>query len=286
MSRRMRTYFYAVLGAIGGLIGWKVSDLLGLSFVSDNLYLSEAVVGALVGLCIGLFIGITEGLMTRNAVQAAKSGLFSGLLGLIAGAIGLPLSEFLFQTVGGGYLGRALGWGVFGLLIGLAEGVVGKSQIWKGMLGGLIGGAIGGVLLEVVQSLLKNPITGKASGLILLGACVGAFISLTEVLLSRAWLEVTSGKLKGTEFILDKFLHAGGPSIAIGSSALKSEIVLPDPDMAPQHAMLSGDGNQFTVKDISLSGTFINNKKIELARLANGQKIKMGSTEMVYHEKR
>ncbi len=285
MSRRMRTYFYAVLGAIGGLIGWQVSDMLGLSFTS-NLYMSEAVVGALVGLCIGVFIGITEGLMTRNIVQAIKAGGFSGLLGLVAGAIGLPLSEFLFQSAGAGYFGRALGWGVFGLLIGLAEGVVGKSQVWKGMLGGLIGGALGGVLLEAVHNLLKDPLIGKASGLVLLGASVGAFISLIVVLLSRAWLEVTSGKLKGTEFILDKFLHAGGPAIAIGSSALKSEIVLPDPDIAPQHAMLTGDGKQFSVKDMSLSGTFINNKKIELARLVNGQRIRMGNTEMVYHEKR
>jgi hypothetical protein len=285
MNRRMRTYFYAVLGAIGGLIGWQVSNMLGLSFAS-NLYMSEAVVGALVGLCIGLFIGITEGLMTRNIVQAIKAGVVSGLLGLVAGAIGLPLSEFLFQSAGAGYFGRALGWGIFGLLIGLAEGVMGKSQVWKGMLGGLIGGALGGVLLEAVHNLLKDPLIGKASGLVLLGASVGAFISLIVVLLSRAWLEVTSGKLKGTEFILDKFLHAGGPAIAIGSSALKSEIVLPDPDIAPQHAMLTGDGKQFSVKDMSLSGTFINNKKIELARLVNGQKIRMGNTEMVYHEKR
>jgi len=285
MSRRMRTYFYAVLGAIGGLIGWQVSDTMGLSF-SSNLYLSEAVVGALVGLCIGLFIGITEGLMTRNAVAAAKSGVLSGLLGLVAGAIGLPLSEFLFQTIGGGVIGRALGWGIFGMLIGLAVGVFGQSQIWKGMLGGFIGGAIGGVLLEAVRTWLQNPLTGKAAGLVLLGASVGAFISLVVVLLGKAWLEVTSGKLKGTEFMLDKFMHAGGPAIAIGSSPLKSEIVLPDPDIAPQHAMLTGDGSQFTVKDMSLSGTFINNKKIEHAKLANGQKIRMGNTEMVYHEKR
>jgi len=281
----MRTYFYAVLGAIGGLIGWQVSDMLGLSFAS-NLYFSEAVVGALVGLCIGLFIGATEGVMTRNIVQALKSGSFSGLLGLVAGAIGLPLSEFLFQSVGAGVLGRALGWGVFGLLIGLAEGVVGKSQIWKGMLGGLIGGALGSILLEAAHNWLKDPLTGKAAGLVLLGASVGAFISLIVVLLSRAWLEVTSGKLKGTEFILDKFMRAGGPAIAIGSSPLKSEIVLPDPDIAPQHAMLTGDGKQFSVKDMSLSGTFINNKKIERVQLANGQKIRMGNTEMVYHEKR
>jgi hypothetical protein len=281
----MRTYYYALLGAIGGLVGWQVSDLLGLSFAS-NLYLSEALVGALIGLSVGLFIGLTEGALTRNPVHALKSGIFSGLLGLGAGAIGLPLSEFLFQSVGAGVIGRALGWGVFGLLIGLAEGMVGRTQAWKGMLGGFIGGALGGILLESVHNWLQDPLTGKAAGLVLLGACVGAFISLIAVLLSRAWLEVRSGKLKGTEFMLDKFMSKGFPSIAIGSSPLKSEIVLPDPDIAPQHAMLSGDGMSFNLKDMSLSGTYINNRKIERVQLANGQRIRMGNTEMVYHERR
>jgi hypothetical protein len=285
MNRRMRTYYYAVFGAIGGLIGWQVSNLLGLSFIS-NIYLSEAVVGALVGLSIGLLIGIAEGLLTMNLVQAAKSGGLGGLLGLGAGALGLPLGEWLFQTVGAGVFGRALGWAVFGLLIGLAEGMGSRSQVWKGMLGGLLGGALGGFLLEGMQGLLKASMLGKAIGLVLLGASVGAFISLIIVLLSRAWLEVKSGKLSGTEFILDKFMHARGPAIAIGSSPLKSEIVLPDPDIAPQHAMLTGDGTRFTLKDMSLSGTLINNRRIERAQLSDNCKIHMGNTEMVYHEKR
>jgi hypothetical protein len=281
----MRSYYYAVLGAIGGLVGWQVSDLLGLSFAS-NLYLSEALVGALVGLCVGLFIGVTEGVVTRNPVQAVRSGAFSGLLGLAAGAIGLPLSEYLFQFVGAGFIGRALGWGIFGMLIGLAEGIVGRTQAWKGMLGGLIGGALGGTLLESVHNWLQDPLAGKAAGLVLLGASVGAFISLIAVLLSRAWLEVKSGKLKGTEFMLDKFMNKGFPSIAIGSSPLKSEIVLPDPDIAPQHAMLSSDGMHFNLKDMSLSGTYINSRKVEHTQLVSGQKIRMGNTELVYHEKR
>jgi hypothetical protein len=281
----MRTYYYAVFGAIGGLIGWHISNLLGLSFVS-NIYLSEAVVGALVGLSVGLLIGIAEGALTLNLVQAAKSGGFGGLLGMGAGAIGLPLSEWLFQTVGAGVLGRVLGWAVFGLLIGLAEGLSGRSQVWKGMLGGLLGGALGGFLLEAMQSLLKASMPGKAIGLVLLGASVGAFISLIVVLLSRAWLEVKTGKLKGTEFILDKFMRAKGPAIAIGSSPLKSEIVLPDPDIAPQHAMLTGDGSHFSLKDLSLSGTLINNRRIERTQLTDNCTIHMGNTEMVYHEKR
>ncbi len=285
MNRRMRTYYFAVFGAIGGLIGWQVSNLLGLSFIS-NIYLSDAIVGALVGLCIGLLIGITEGALTLNLVGAARSGGMGGLLGLGAGVIGLPLGEWLFQSVGAGVLGRALGWAVFGLLIGLAEGVGSRKQVWKGMLGGLLGGTLGGFLLEGMQYLLKASMLGKAIGLVLLGASVGAFISLIIVLLSRAWLEVITGKLKGTEFILDKFMNSRGPAIAIGSSPLKSEIVLPDPDIAPQHALLTGDGTRFTLKDMSLSGTLVNNRRIERTQLTNQCTIHMGNTEMVYHEKR
>jgi len=207
-----------------------------------------------------------------------------GLVGA-AGGLGLVLGEFLFQKVGAGVLGRAIGWGAFGAMIGLAEGLVGRSEIWKPTLGGFIGGAVGGALLELARIRL-DLVTGKAVGMVVLGAAVGLFISLIVVALSRAWLEVTSGKLKGTEFILDKFMAKGFPSVAIGSSPLKSELVLPDPDIAPQHAMLTGDGTTFQLKDMSLSGTFINNRKIERSQLTNGQKIRMGNTEMVYHEKR
>jgi hypothetical protein len=250
------------------------------------LLISEMIVGALVGFSIGLFIGVTEGLIARNPVQAGRAGFIGGLLGLVAGAIGLPLSEMIFQMVGAGPFGRAIGWGAFGTLLGLAQGIIGQAQAWKGALGGFIGGAIGGILLEWAQRSLQNPMAGKVAGLVLLGASVGAFISLIVVLLSRAWLEVRSGKLKGTEFILDKFMAKGFPSIAIGSSPLKSEIVLPDPDIAPQHAMLQGDGMHFSLKDMSMAGTYIENRKVERVQLVNGQRIRMGNTELVYHEKR
>jgi pSer/pThr/pTyr-binding forkhead associated (FHA) protein len=50
--------------------------------------------------------------------------------------------------------------------------------------------------------------------------------------------------------------------------------------------MLTSDGIYFMLKDMSLAGTYINNQKIERAQLTNGAKIRMGNTEMVYHEKR
>jgi hypothetical protein len=285
MNKFIRTYFYMIVGAISGLIGWQASNLIGLS-TTKNVYLSEIPVGAIIGLTFGILLGALEGLLTLNWVKVLKGLLPGALLGLIAGAVALPLSEGIFQFAGAGLLGRALGWGFFGLVIGLAAGMTGGTQLWKAMLGGLIGGVIGGALMELSAAKLSNLLLGKALGMILLGACIGIFTSLIVVLLARAWLEVKSGKLKGTEFILDKFIKARGPSIFIGSDALKSEIVLPDPDIAPQHAMLTGDGRAFELKDMSMSGTFINNKRVERIGLADRQTIKMGNTEMIYHEKR
>ena len=141
-------------------------------------------------------------------------------------------------------------------------------------------------MLEAARHWLKDPLMGKAAGLLLMGASVGMFIAMIVFLLSKAWLEVASGKLKGTEFILDKFMRAEGPSAFIGSSALKADIVLPDPDIAPQHALLKGAGTHFNLKDMSLSGTYVNNHKIEQAVLKDRQNIKMGNTQLVYHEKR
>lgn len=285
MSRIMRFYYYGLLGAIGGVIGWQGSNMLGLSFTS-NLYLSEVVVGGLLGLCIGLFIGIAEGFVARNAIQALRVSLITGLLGMIGGAIGLPVAEGLFQVLGGEVWNRAAGWGLFGLLTGLAAGVKGGAQMWKGGLGGLLGGLLGGALLESARRWLSDPLMGKAAGLILLGASVGAFIALIVFMLSRVWIEVKVGKLKGMEFILDKFLRPEAPAAFIGSSPLKSDIVLPDPDIAPQHAVLKGMGNYFTLKDISMEGTYVNHRRIEQTRLSDRQTIKMGNTEMLYHEKR
>jgi hypothetical protein len=287
MNRRMRAYYYAVLGAMGGLFGWQATDRLG--FVSaKNVYLSEALLGAAIGVCVGVCIGFAEGSATRRLFRILRAGLISGLLGLVAGALALPIAEVVFQISGGEILGRALGWATFGILVGLAEGISGGSQMYKGALGGMIGGAVGGVFLELSARALNDPILGKAVGLLLLGSSVGAFIALIVVLLSRAWLEVKSGKLQGTEFILDKFKPLKGPAAIIGSDVLKADIALVDPEVAPQHAQLKGADTHFTLRDMSMSeaGTFVNNKPIQVHRLANRQVIRMGSTELVYHEKR
>ncbi len=285
MSRYTRLYYYALLGAIGGLIGWQISNVLGLSFF-HNLYLGEVIVGGLIGFCIGALIGMSEGAAMRSPGYAARAGLISGLFGFLGGAIGLPIAEATFGVLGGEAWTRVLGWALFGGFIGAGLGFSSGSQLWKPAIGGLVGGAVGGILLELARSRFADPLVGKAIGLGLLGAAVGTGIALMVMLLSRAWLEVVTGKMKGTEFILDKFIHANGPSAYVGSSALKSDIVLPDPDIDPQHAMLKGADTHINIKDMSRAGTFINGRKVEQAQLVDEQAIRLGNTQMVYHEKR
>jgi hypothetical protein len=285
MSRAMRIYYFAVLGAIGGLLAWQVSNYMGLSFFG-NLYLSELGVGALIGFLIGGCIGLTDGLVNGNYRQMWQAGLASGLLGMAGGAVGLPLAEAAFQFTGGMLISRMIGWGIFGLAVGFAGGIKGGAQAWKSALGGLAGGAFGVLMLEGFRALVKSPLYGKGAGLLVLGAGIGACIALFTYLLTQAWFEVTSGKMQGTEFILDKFLKKGGPAAFIGSSPMKSDIVLPDPDIAPQHAILRGADTYFVLKDLSLGGTFIDGRKIEEAQLRNGQTISLGHTRVVYREKR
>jgi hypothetical protein len=288
MSRNLRMYYYAVLGAIGGLVGWRLTDLGDLLPRSGmGIYATDLLQGAALGLAIGFTIGLAEGIFSRSILRGLRAAAISGGIGLLAGAIALPLSEFVFNIVGAKVPGRALGWAIFGALVGLSDGITSGSQMWKGSLGGLIGGAIGGVLLELVFAQLRDSLLGKVTGLMVLGASIGIFTALIVVALSRAWLEVRSGKLQGTEFILDKFLAEKSHAAIIGSNVMKSDIAIPDPDAAPQHARLKGAGTYFSLQDMSIGkGTFVNGKKIEKHRLSDRETIRIGSTEIVYHEKR
>ncbi len=285
MKRNMRFYTLGITGAIGGLLGWQLSNLLGLSF-TPNFFVSELIIGALIGGLIGLFIGVGEGLLAQSWGVGLKKGTVAMLLGAVGGCIALPLAESVFLAIGGDVWSRPFGWALFGLLIGFATSITGGSQLWKGGLGGFIGGLIGGALLEAARAILSDPALGKAAGLMLLGFSTGVFTALISFALSRTWLEVTSGKIMGMEFILDKFLKANGPSATLGSSPLKAEIAIPDPGIDPQHAILEGHDTYFTLKDLSISGTYVDGKKVDVAKLKNNQHIRMGKTEMIYHEKR
>src|SRR5262249_7137298 len=155
--------YYAVLGAIGGLIAWRLTDTVG--FINQpNVYVSDLLRGAITGLSIGFLIGLAEVILSKSYQRGLRAAAISGLIGMIAGAAALPLAEFAFLSVGSQTFGRALGWAIFGALVGLADGATTGSQMWKGALGGFLGGFVGGVLLELALNQFSNALLGKIVG--------------------------------------------------------------------------------------------------------------------------
>ncbi len=246
-----RIYVHAVLGALGGLAGWALTipiawlQLTG----SFGLLLKDALIGALVGVAIGAMLGTYDGLFASRSFGRLLKGLFlGGLIGAFGGGLGLALSEVIFILGGGGVWPRALGWALFGLLVGSAQGTSQRSltRIGYGLLGGLLGGLVGGstyerlsVLLQVITHNRDLGLSiGGAIGLIVLGAAIGGLIGLVEVVLRTAWLKFTRGKLEGQTLTLDP-----RRKVQIMGQAADCAVVIPgDPDVQPHHAAVLQEG--------------------------------------------
>lgn len=164
------------------------------------------------------------------------------------------------QLLGGGDLlrdlFRAVGWAIFGVGIGVAEGVVtfSKKRFLFGGLGGLIGGLVGGIAFTFVTRMSDMQLTNRALGFVLLGAFIGLFVGLIPDWLKTAWLKiVSSGRNEGKEFLLDK------PVNAIGSADNCDVGLYGDPAIAREHAEISRQGGQFTLHTKPGQTVLVNN---------------------------
>lgn len=252
-----RIYLHAVLGALGGLAGWTLTISLAWFQLPGlpGLILKNALIGALVGVAIGAAIGAYDGLfVSRSFGRLVKGALLGGLIGAFGGMVGLTLSEGIFVLGGGGVWPRAIGWALFGLLLGIAQGISQWSlaKIGYGVLGGLLGGLAGGSTCERLIVLLQRATqnralglsVGGAMGLVILGSTVGGLIGLVEVVLRRAWIRFTCGKLEGRTITLDP-----RKKVQTLGQATSSTVVIPgDPDVLPHHAALLREGSDFVIE--------------------------------------
>lgn len=252
---RFRIARNAIFGAIGGLAGWAVITL-ALRFETTStplLLLKDALLGALVGLCIGLAIGAADQSADGWARRKLPRIGLSGLLGLGAGLAGLVIGEAIFLWAGGGVWPRAVGWAIFGLLLGVGQWLVTGLQskgVYAG-LGGLLGGLIGGATYERLSLTLLGLGAGReialtvggAVGLVILGACIGLFIGLVETILRRAWLRFIYGPLEGKTFTLDNSRAV----VTLGRSDACDIMLRHDPEAGAVHAAIATRGAVFTL---------------------------------------
>jgi hypothetical protein len=288
-------YFNAVLGGSGGLLGWFViTVVLALVDLSKlNIFVKDALVGLLVGVCIGFAIGSVEGIIAaRSLRRLLRGGSYGAVLGALGGVIGLVLGEAIFDVFNGGVWPRALGWAVFGALVGTSDGFALKmpAKIYYGVVGGLLGGLVGGSTYEALVALLRGSSDravalswGSAIGLIILGACIGALVGLVESLLRKSWLFFITGRLEGQTRTLDSSRpHTLG-------SAVSCSIVLPgDPTIKPVHAEIVFEDGSFGVcpRDgkVILRRDGRDTLVTAHAFLQPGDRLHLGDTRMVFRK--
>lgn len=288
-------YFNAVLGGMGGLLGWLVITV-GTSLVDLgklNIFVQDAIVGLLVGVCIGFAIGAVEGIISARSVKRLlRGGAYGAVLGALGGVVGLVLGEAIFDVFGGGVLPRALGWALFGAFVGTSDGFALKmpTKIYYGIIGGLLGGLIGGSTYEALVALLR--VSGdravaqrwsSAIGLIILAACIGALVGLVESLLRKSWLFFVTGRLEGQTRTLDSSRpHTLG-------SAVSCSIVLPrDPTVKPIHAEITFEESGFGIcpreGKVVLRRDGRDTVVTAHAFLQPGDRIHLGDTRMVFRK--
>jgi pSer/pThr/pTyr-binding forkhead associated (FHA) protein len=182
-------------------------------------------------------------------------------------------------------VGRALAWGVFGVILGVSMGLIRRS--WNGVrhgaLGGLIGGALGGFLFDLVAVVVVT-LTGfdglsRGVALTVLGACIGFWIAAVERALAPALLKVISGRQEGKEFLLDK------PLLTLGSAERADIALYGDPAIRAQHALLRWQQELFVIEAQPGAEVTINGQAISRQALGHEDQLVIGRTRCIFRQK-
>ena len=281
----------ALAGGFGGAVSWLlieplVAPRLERATSMSEVYPVDALFGALAGICIGAALGIAEGIIVRSAYQARRGGLIGAGAGIVGGAIGLVIGEMVFQPLKFlCFVGRSVGWAVFGAFLGAAEGITRRS--WKGLrsaaLGGTIGGAIGGFMFDLVALftvlLFRSDALSRGVALIILGACIGLWIVLIERVLAPATLKVISGRFEGREFLLDK------PRLTLGSNERGDIAIFGDPQIRGHHATLHHQGKGYVIEAEAGAPVMVNKQPVMRQVLGSEDELIVGQTRLIYRDK-
>ena len=122
-------------------------------------FIADVLAYGVCGIMIAVCLAIAEPLTQRNYSGVVISGSVGAMLGLAGGVTVALFVSRLYRAAGVGegeptlsntIIPQVIAWGVLGLFLGAAAGVVMRN--WKklliGMAGGLMGGALGGLLFE------------------------------------------------------------------------------------------------------------------------------------------
>jgi len=302
MSFKLFIYYCAVCGGWAAAIGWVVGRFL---VPSGATVMTRALIfGTFLGMLVALGLGLLDGLWNLSSKQMVKvvfQGMIIAAIGSVGSLIGAFIGESLHQT--NEMVGVILGWTLAGLLIGASFGVyeilirtmqnkgMGSAvkKMTNGIIGGTVGGLLGSILFFVIRYGLgtilgKDPLTLLSSsfaGFIALGACIGLFIGLAQVILKEAWVRVEAGFRPGRELILTK------PETTAGRAESCDIGLFGDNNVERLHLRIVQQGDQYLLVDNGTpSGTYLNEVRITQATpLRSGDMIRLGRNVLRFGER-
>jgi hypothetical protein len=256
-----------------------------------RLFIGEMVFMGQLGLLLACFLALADPVVSRNWRAAVVNGSVGILLGMLGGILVALFIDKVYHFLGGGRLDRRLAeqmlartitWGVLGLFLAIAPGVVLRS--WKrlaiGLAGGLLGGVLGGLAFDPLAEATRSGVPARGVGLAAIGLLAGASTGLIEQAAKRGWLHVAVGLIAGKQFILYR-----NPTF-IGSSPRCEIYLFKDPDVSPRHAAIHRVRGGFELEDLgSTTGTRVNGRSVKRVRLRNGDQVQIGSTGFIFRER-
>ncbi|MGD0900651.1 MAG: FHA domain-containing protein [Thermoguttaceae bacterium] len=286
MSLLRLIYYSTLLAGWAAFFGWLASEMFREDVKPEAqtllVMLTAGITGAAVGLGLNVVAGMSNGQWRQLLRRAGPGALGGGIGGIVGGLVG----DFLYQQFG---YPRAIGWLIMGLGIGVVEGVYEKSprKIRNGLLGGGIGGLVGGVLFDPIVDWThtQSGMASRATAFVVLGLCIGAAISLAQVVLKEAWLTVVDGYRTGRQLTLTQ------PVTMLGRS---DNLPLPflgptNKDLEPEHVSIARrrDGTYVLEDNHSRLGTRVNSQPVQGPMpLADGDVIRLGTNLVRFNQRR
>jgi hypothetical protein len=262
--------------------------------------------GLSLGLLLAFGVGLVDAFFSSRRIGAiVLRALFVAVVGLVSGLLGSAVGQGLFSLSEGttAEVLRAFGWMLTGLLIGASVGVFdvlarllrgeGISGAVRKVINGLIGGSIGGLLGALLYIPLGialgwlfkrdagDVLSSGAWGMVVLGACIGLFIGLAQVILKEAWVRVEAGFRPGRELIISK------DQITIGRAESCDIGLFGGQGVEKVHARIVHKGNRYLLSDDETpGGTYVNDERVTAPReLSNGDTIRLGNCVLRFGER-
>jgi len=111
-----------------------------------------------------------------------------------------------------------------------------------------------------------------------LGLQDNVVVDLDDITPGTAILVIRGGEDEGSHFVLDAAVTS------IGRHA-DSSIVLDDITVSRRHSEIHHEGNRYVVRDAgSLNGTYVNNQRIDVVELMQGDELQVGKYRLVFLE--